>query len=183
MANTQVFSTSGPPSTQQEFRQAFIEGQAGISRPTIEEVALGSGSPSAQSGIVAAAGRITAPERPVVITSATTPPTLTPALVGQVAICTKSSGNQTFTLPPAQTYGLPYTFVCANAGGEILVNPVGTDTISIKASEGGASVITAAGVGIKNTAATNVVGDHVTLISDGVSQWVMIAQSGTWASQ
>ncbi len=119
------------------------------------------------------------------VTSGTTvgPTALTAAQSGLVNIATAASGNQTWTLPSAATAGLIYTFICGNAGGEILVNPITAQTISIKASEGGANVTTAGGTGIKNTAATNVLNDQVTLVSDGVTGWWMIAQSGTWASQ
>lgn len=102
---------------------------------------------------------------------------------GTVYVATATSGEQNFSLPTAATAGLVYTFVAADAGGEIRVNPITGQTISIKASEGGASVVTAAGTGIKNTAATNVVGDLITLVSDGGTNWWMINQSGTWASQ
>lgn len=102
---------------------------------------------------------------------------------GTVYVATATSGEQNFSLPTAATAGLVYTFVAADAGGEIRVNPIAGQTISIKASEGGASVVTAAGTGIKNTAASNVVGDHLTLISDGGTNWWLINQSGTWASQ
>lgn len=109
--------------------------------------------------------------------------TVTAAMSGRVFQATASSGTQTFTLPAATTAGLTYTFICGHASGEILVNGGTGYAFSIKASEGGASVVTADGTGIKNTAATNVVGDRVTLVSDGVKTWHAISQSGTWASQ
>jgi len=103
---------------------------------------------------------------------------------GKTVIATKASGTQTFTIPAASTAGLTYSFICGHASGEILINSANSsDTFSIKASEGGASVVTAAGTGIKNTAATNVLGDHITLISNGATGWYGVAQSGTWASQ
>jgi len=109
--------------------------------------------------------------------------TLTAADSGKVINCTKSSGTQTFTLPSAATAGLFYTFRCGHADGEILINPITGQTISIKATDGGANVTTAAGTGIKNTAASNVVGDTMTLVSDGGTGWHMISMNGTWASQ
>ncbi len=109
--------------------------------------------------------------------------TLTTALSDTVYIAASTTQEQTFTLPSALNAGLVFTFIAASAGGAISVVPAGSDTISIKASEGGASVVTAGGIGITNTAATNVVGDHITLVSDGVSQWHMISQSGIWASR
>ena len=98
-----------------------------------------------------------------------------------VVIATKTSATQTFTLPTVQT-GLTYTFICDNAASEILINPTGSVVFNIKASEGGASVVTAAGTGIKNTAATNVKSDRITLVSDGTA-WYSALQSGIWASQ
>lgn len=109
--------------------------------------------------------------------------TVTTAMSSRVFKATASSGTQTFTLPAASTAGLVYTFICGNAGGEILINPTGTNTFSIQDAANGASIVTASSTGIKNTAATNVVGDCITLISDGSSQWQMISESGTWASQ
>ena len=72
------------------------------------------------------------------------------------------------------------------AAGEILINPNDTvDIFRIKATEdAGASVVTSAGTGIKNTAATNIVGDHITIVSDpSTDSWFMIGQSGIWGSQ
>ena len=109
--------------------------------------------------------------------------TVTAAMSGRVFVATLGSGTQTFTLPVATTVGLVYTFVCGDAAGEILVTPNAADTISIKASEGGANVTPAAGTGVKNTGASNVKNDHLTLVADGVSAWYTIAESGTWATQ
>lgn len=186
MANEEIFTPIPGPSGNALLRQVFIEtGQAGTFRPTIEEAGLNATSPSQAASQVAAVGRICAADRPV-FTDAGTTPTQQPTATnnGAVFIGTKGSANQTYTLPAAQVAGLNFTFIGANAAGELLVNPVGTDTLAIKATvDQGASVVTAAGVGIKNTAATNVAGDLIVLISDGVSQWHMIGQSGIWASQ
>lgn len=132
---------------------------------------------------LAVTSTLTGLRRPVTVTTAAGPTSLAAADSGAVYVCTASSGTQTFSLPTAATAGLMYTFVCGHASGEILVNPITAQTISIKASEGGANVTTAGGTGVKNTAATNIINDHVTLISDGTAGWYMIAQSGTWASQ
>jgi hypothetical protein len=185
MANNEVLIPLIGPSTNAFARLAFIEtGQSGVFRATFEVVGGDQTAPSQQASIAAAVSRLAQADRPLQINTSTTP-TVQPSATnnGLISIGTKASGNQTYTLPAAQTAGFIFTFVCGSAAGELLVNPVGTDTISIKASEGGASVVTAAGVGIKNTAATNVLNDHITLVSDGVSQWWTIAESGIWASQ
>lgn len=110
--------------------------------------------------------------------------TLVAADSGKVFICTKTSATQTFTLPAA-TVPCVFTWVTTSAASEVLINPASSsDTIQIKATvDQGASVVTTAGTGIKNTAATNVVGDNITLVSNGLTAWIMIGQSGIWASQ
>ena len=111
--------------------------------------------------------------------------TVTAAMSGRTFMATAGSGTQTFTLPDAGTAaGLFYKFICGDAAGEILITPASGDKIRCKATEdAGASVAPAAGTGIKNTAATNVLGDHIELVFDGVDTWHMTGQSGIWASQ
>ena len=129
-------------------------------------------------------GSTTGIKKTAVINLATASTTLTAAESGQVLIATKASATQTYVLPSAATGGVTFTFVCGNVGGEILIDPAGSETILVKAAnDAGASVAPAGGTGIKNTAATNVLNDYVTLVSDGVSKWYTIAQSGIWASQ
>lgn len=111
--------------------------------------------------------------------------TVTTGMSGRTFLATAASGTQTFFLPDAgTTSGYFYKFICGNVGGEILINPATGDKIRCKATEdAGASVAPAAGTGIKNTAATNVLGDHIELVFDGVDTWHMTGQSGIWASQ
>jgi hypothetical protein len=110
--------------------------------------------------------------------------TLTAAESGKTMIATKASATQTFVLPSAATAGLYFTFICGSASGEILIDPAGSENITTKATnDAGASVAPAGGTGIKNTAATNVLNDYLTLVSDGVDTWYTVAQSGIWASQ
>lgn len=94
----------------------------------------------------------------------------------------------TFTLPAASTAGLTYTFVAGNVTGSsntVLINVQTGDNVVGKThgAENGTGIATTANTGIKNTAATNVVGDFVTLVSDGVTTWYMTAVAGVWASQ
>lgn len=113
---------------------------------------------------------------------------LTAAQSNTVFLATKTSGTQTFTLP-AVAAGLTYTFICGHASGEILVTPTGSVVTTITtfgavgADADTAIVATAAGTGIKNTAATNAIGDSVTLISDGVGWYGIGITSGIWATQ
>jgi hypothetical protein len=110
--------------------------------------------------------------------------TLLAAESGATIIATKASATQTFVLPSAATAGLYFTFICGSASGEILIDPAGSESIITKAANNaGASVAPAGGTGIKNTAATNVLNDYLTLVSDGVDTWYTVAQSGIWASQ
>jgi hypothetical protein len=111
--------------------------------------------------------------------------TLTVADSGRTFICTKGSATQTFTLPLASTLpGMKARFVCGSAAGEILINPNVADQISIKGLvDHSTSVKPTAGTGVKNTAATNVLGDYMVLESDGVNTWHEISGAGIWASQ
>ena len=136
------------------------------------------------SGAVGFTAGVTGIRRPAEIQLTGTGDTLTTAESGATIIATKASATQTFVLPSAATAGLFYTFICGSAAGEILINPDGTENIITKATnDAGASVAPAGGTGIKNTAATNVLNDYLTLVSDGVDTWYTVAQSGIWASQ
>lgn len=103
---------------------------------------------------------------------------------GKVYVQTRSSTTVTFTLPAAAA-GLTYTFVCGHADSEILINPQTGDAIVGKThgAENGTGIAPAAGTGIKNTAATNVVGDHCTLTALDATTWYMTSVAGVWASQ
>ena len=121
----------------------------------------------------------------VLITSADTD-SLVAAESGMLIICTKASSTQVFTLPVATTVGATFTFKCANAGGEILINPAGSDDIQCSANSGAspnANVVNTDGTGLKNTGATNVLGDSLMLVADGVGKWYAVSQTGIWASQ
>lgn len=113
---------------------------------------------------------------------------VTAAQSGTTFLATKGSATQTFTLP-AVAAGLKYTFICGHASGEILIDQAASEVIvvttfaAVGADADTAIVTTAAGTGIKNTAATNAVGDSVTLVSDGVGWYGVGITSGIWASQ
>ena len=107
---------------------------------------------------------------------------ITSADNNKVFIATKASGTQTFTLPGAATAGLQYTFICGNAGGELKILGEMGNTIILKTAAGGTLLSVAADTGIKNTAATNIVGDTITLVSDGATSWYAVSQNGIFAS-
>jgi len=186
--NTQFFvGITGPGPSQALLRFVLIETveDSGIFNLTFDQASLdGATYPSQESGIVVGTSRISGTG--AVSSSTAEIPATQPTVAnsGSIFISARGSTTQTYTLPAAQTNGLRYTFLCKNVSTEILVNPIGTDTIAIKATvDQGASVVTAAGAGIKNTGGTNVLGDLITLVSDGVSQWVMVGQSGVWGAQ
>jgi hypothetical protein len=104
---------------------------------------------------------------------------------GKVYIGKRSSSTQIFTLPSASTAGLTYTFICGDVGGMVQIKGQSGDTINCKSNADGTdrvSVSVAADTGIRNNAATNVLGDNITLVSDGITTWWMTAQSGIFSS-
>lgn len=135
-------------------------------------------------GAVQFDGLVTGRRRDVAVVTGDT--TLTAAESGKVLVDNKGSATTTFTLPDAgTTEGIEFTFMCGNASGEILITPASGDLIVGKThgAENGTGIAPAAGTGIKNTAATNVVGDFCTLVFDGVDTWRMASVAGVWASQ
>ena len=104
---------------------------------------------------------------------------------GTTYIAKRSSSTQTFTLPSASTAGLTYTFINGHVDGMIYIKGQSGDTINCKSNADGTdrvSVSVAATTGLRNNAATNVLGDNITLVSDGITTWWMIAQSGIFSS-
>lgn len=114
---------------------------------------------------------------------------LTTADSGRVYVATKTSATQTYTLPAVATAGVYFTFICGHADGEILVTPAASEAIvittfaAVGADADTAIVAPAAGTGIKNTAATNAIGDSITLVSSGTKWFSVGISSGIWASQ
>lgn len=106
-----------------------------------------------------------------------------------IVIATKGSATQTFTLPAATTAGIELDFVCGHASGEILINPASGEKIvgqvfSAIGADADTAQISNTTTGIKNTAATNVLGDRIKLISDGVDTWFISGlPQGIWATQ
>jgi len=135
------------------------------------------------TGAATFTGAMTGQRRSSVVTDAAEI-TVTAAQSGTAFLCTAASGTQIFTLPLAATGGLFYTFVCRHASGEIHVG-VGTgDNITGKShgAENGTALTSTTSTGLlKNTAATNVLGDFTTLQSDGVTGWHMTGVAGVWS--
>lgn len=114
---------------------------------------------------------------------------ITAAQTGTVFLSTKSSATQVYTLP-AVAAGLTYTFICGHASGETLVNPTGgtvgtvfTTFAAVGVDADTAIVTLTSGTGFKNTAATNAIGDSITIVSDGVGWYGVGITSGIWATQ
>lgn len=137
------------------------------------------GTASAVSGTVNGGMVTTASDATIAVTAAQS---------GCTFLATKGSATQTYTLP-AVAAGLKYTFICGHASGEILIDQAASEVITITtfaavgADADTAIVAPAGGTGIKNTAATNAIGDSVTLVSDGVGWYGVGITSGIWASQ
>lgn len=137
-----------------------------------------------QTGDISFVGATNGLKRTAEIQLTGTGDTLLAGESGKTMIATKASLTQTFVLPSAATAGLFFTFICGSAAGEILIDPAGSENIICKATnDAGASVAPAGGTGIKNTAASNVLNDYITLVADGVDTWYTVAQSGIFASQ
>jgi hypothetical protein len=98
---------------------------------------------------------------------------LTKEMSGLIYIGTKATATQVISLPLPTTLGVVFIFICGHAGGEINIDP-------------GAATYTITGVAatkdLKNTAATNVIGDAVVLVSDGGINWYIQSVVGTWAT-
>lgn len=130
-----------------------------------------------------AAGTVTftnAPTSPAVRATATSAlvgatVVLTAADSGKVLINASTSASPSWTLPAAAN-GLFYSFVCANTTAGFTVTAAGT--IHAKTTASGTAV---SGTTLTNTQATAVVGDSITLVSDGTAWWP-VGQSGTFAA-
>lgn len=136
------------------------------------------------TGDISFTGAVTGGAGGALITTADTP-TLSASQSGLTVIATKATATQVFTLPAASAgAGLKFTFVCGDAGGEINIDPgTGFNIIGkTHGAENGTGISVTNGADIKNTAASNVLGDFVTLVSDGVDTWYMTAVAGVWAA-
>lgn len=107
-----------------------------------------------------------------------------------IFVATKASATQTFTFPKASTCaGMQITLVCGHASGEINTavdaadSVVGLTFAAIGATPTTGQISSTAGHGVKNTGATNVVGDQATFVSDGVLTWYLVGiTQGIWVA-
>lgn len=102
---------------------------------------------------------------------------LTAAQSGQVFINVSTSGSPSWTLPAATTNGLVFTFICGNTTTGFTVT--GAQVIHFKTSASG-TVLTSTTT-LTNTQGTAIVGDTISLVSDGLVWW-MTAISGIFAA-
>lgn len=102
---------------------------------------------------------------------------LTAAQSGGVFINASTSGSPSWTLPAATTAGLEYTFICGNTTAGFTVT--GAQVIHFKTSATGTALTST--TTLTNTQATAVVGDAISLVSDG-SVWWMTSQTGVFAA-
>jgi hypothetical protein len=106
---------------------------------------------------------------------------------GAVIVSNATSGTQVFTLPAITNTGCMFTFVAGDAGTEIQFKSAAVATCNVSFLPAGATPVinnvndTSCEGGIKNTGATNVIGDSATIISDGV-RWLGVGlNNGIWA--
>lgn len=120
-------------------------------------------------------------------TSGITAPIVQSALVGATVVLTaaqsgavfqnrSTSGSPSWTLP-ASVNGLEYTFITANTTTGFTVT--GAQVIHAKTSATGTAITTT--TTLTNTQATAVVGDAITIVSDGTAWWIT-AQTGVFAA-
>lgn len=130
------------------------------------------------TGTITATGAISGPIVRTVVTSALVGATvvLTAAQSGGVFINASTSGSPSWTLPAATTAGLHYTFICANTTAGFTVT--GAQVIHAKTSATGTAITTT--TTLTNTQATAVVGDAISIISDGAVWWIT-SQTGIFA--
>ena len=127
---------------------------------------------TAFTGAVTNTGGISRPVTQSALVGATV--VLTAANSGSVNINRSTSGTPSWTLP-TNVAGLTYTFCCADTTAGFTVTG---GTIKAKASATGAAIT---GTTLTHTQGTAVIGDTITLVADGTN-WVMVAQAGTFAA-
>jgi hypothetical protein len=126
--------------------------------------------------------------RPSLVTTGATR-TLLATECGMVIVGNRTSSTQVFTLPDVANAGCMFTFIAGHADTEIQFKSaaVATCVITHHAAVGAdadTAIVTDASCegGIKNTAASNAIGDSITIVSDG-TRWLGVGiASGIWAT-
>lgn len=103
---------------------------------------------------------------------------LTLADSGKVLINKSTGGSPSWTLPANAPSGIYFTFVCGNTTAGFTVTSA-TQVIHLKTSASGTVLTTT--TTMTNTQGTAIVGDHITIVSDGTAWWT-VAQSGIFAA-
>lgn len=129
-----------------------------------------------------------ASSRPSIVTTAATR-TLLVSECGAVIVGNATSSTQVFTLPAIANAGCAFTFIAGHADTEIQFKSAAVATcvfthFAAVGADADTAIVTDTSCegGIKNTAATNAIGDSITIISDG-TRWLGVGQaSGIWAT-
>lgn len=100
---------------------------------------------------------------------------LTAADSGKVLINASTSGTPSWTLPSVAN-GLHFTFVCGNTFAGFTITG---GVVHLKTSASG-TVLTSTTT-VTNTQGTAIVGDFISIVSDGTAWWT-ISQSGIFAA-
>lgn len=137
------------------------------------------GGTVAITGALTVTGLVSAPQTYNIVQSALVGATvvLTAAMSDSVLINRSTSGSPSWTLPAATTPGIAFTFVCANTTAGFTVT--GAQVIHFKTSASG-TVLTSTTT-LTNTQGTAIVGDFISLVSDGAVWW-MTGISGIFAA-
>lgn len=98
--------------------------------------------------------------------------TLAAADSGKIVVV--NGDDKTVTLP-ATALGLFFTFVIQSVGGSagFKISPVAADKINFGTDN----------KGLINSTGTDVVGDSVTIVGDGVDGWIVTDMHGIWAAE
>lgn len=97
---------------------------------------------------------------------------------GKILINKSTGGSPSWTLPASAPAGIYFTFVCGNTTAGFTVTSA-SQVIHAKTSATGTAITTT--TTLTNTQGTAVVGDTITIISDGTAWW-MTHQSGIFAA-
>ncbi len=103
---------------------------------------------------------------------------LTTSQSGQAFINIATSGSPSWTLPASAASGINFTFICGNTTAGFTVTSA-SQVIHFKTSASG-TVLTSTTT-LTNTQATAIVGDFISIISDGTAWW-MTGISGIFAA-